>query len=247
LIQPRELGADPKTGEPVSLRKGPFGIYVQSGENPVKVKGKGKGNAKAKDPEKPKRCSLPKGTAVDDVTLEMALVLLSLPREIGKNPDSGSPITAGIGRYGPYVKHGSTYVSIPADESVLDIGLNRAVALIAEAPAKRGGGGKAFADHPADGKPITLHSGRFGPYIKHGRTIASLPKGVEAETLTVDRAVEIIAARAEKGAGKGKSKTTKAKSTKSKSSKAKSSKAKTGISKTAKAKSRKPAARKAAG
>jgi len=250
LVQPRVLGADPKTGEPVSLRKGPFGIYVQCGENPVKVKGKSK--AKAKDTEKPKRCSLPKSTALDDVTLEMALALLSLPREIGKHPEGGAPITAGIGRYGPYVKHGSTYVSVPADENVLDIGLNRAVTLIAEAPAKRGGGGKAFADHPTDGKPITLHSGRFGPYLKHGRTIASLPKGVDAETLTVDRAVEIIAARAEKGAGKGKPKTPKAKSTKSKSSKAKSSKAKPGKaktvkSKTAKATPRKPAARKAAG
>jgi DNA topoisomerase-1 len=177
----------------------------------------------------------------------MALALLSLPREIGKHPDSGSPITAGIGRYGPYVKHGSTYVSLPADESVLDIGLNRAVALIAEAPAKRGGGGKAFADHPADGKPITLHSGRFGPYIKHGRTIASLPKGVEPETLTVDRAVEILAARAEKGAGKGKPNTAKPGSAKPKSSKAISSKAKSSKSKTAKAKPLKPAARKAAG
>ncbi|MHA1599648.1 MAG: type I DNA topoisomerase [Alphaproteobacteria bacterium] len=236
LIQPRELGHDPATGKPVTLRKGPFGIYVQCGENPIKEKGKKK--TKDKDQEKPKRCSLPKDQRPDDVTLELALALLALPREIGMHPESGTPITAGIGRYGPYVKHGPTYVSIPADESVLDIGLNRAVTLIAEAPAKRGSTGKAFADHPADSKPITLHSGRYGPYIKHGRTIASLPKGVEAETLTLDRAVEILTAKAGKTKGKAK-----AVPTKKAKSKAKSKKAKTRKAKPAK---RKPAARKAA-
>ncbi len=235
MIQPRELGRDPATGEPVTLRKGPFGIYVQLGENPSKEKGKGK--KKDKDKEKPKRCSLPKDQRPDDVTLELALALLALPREIGTHPESGTPITAGIGRYGPYVKHGSTYCSVPADESVLDIGLNRAVTLIAEAPAKRGSTGKAFADHPADGKAITLHSGRYGPYIKHGRIIASLPKGLEAEALTVDRAIELLAARAGKSKGKATAKPAK---------KAKTSKAKTSKPKTAKSKRRKPAARKAA-
>ena len=238
LIQPRELGLDPETSKSVTLRKGPFGIYVQLGETPEKAKGKAK--KKDKDVEKPKRCSLPKGMAPDDVTLPIALALLSLPREIGMHPESGTPITAGIGRYGPYVKHGSTYCSVPADESVLDIGLNRAVTLIAEAPAK-GGGGKALADHPADGKPITLHSGRYGPYIKCGRIIASLPKGVDAETLTVERAVEILAARAEKTKGAPKAKPTKAK-TPAKKAPAKKAKAKP----TKKSTRRKPAARKAA-
>jgi DNA topoisomerase-1 len=241
LIEPRVLGRDPVTGEPVTLRKGPFGIYVQCGETPIKTKGKKTKKEKDEDKAKvkPKRCSLPKELRPDDVTLEIALALLALPREIGKHPESGSPITAGIGRYGPYVKHGSTYCSIPADESVLDIGLNRAVTLIAEAPAKRGSTGKAFADHPADGKPITLHSGRYGPYIKHGRTNASLPKGVEPDTLTVERAVELLAARA--GKAKGKAKTAKAKKPTKKKTKAKTSKAKT-----AKSSRRKPAARKAA-
>lgn len=233
LVQPRELGRDPATGEPVTLRKGPFGVYVQLGETPIKEKGKGK--KKDKDEKKPKRCSLPKGQRPGDVTLELALALLSLPREIGMHPESGTSIIAGIGRYGPYVKHGSTYVSIPGDESVLDIGLNRAVTLIADAPAKRGSTGKAFADHPTDGKPITLHSGRYGPYIKHGKIIASLPKGLEPETLTVDRAVELLAARA----GKTKSKVAKAKPVKK-------AKKKTAKKKAAKTKRRKPAARKAA-
>ncbi|MEE8506814.1 MAG: topoisomerase C-terminal repeat-containing protein, partial [Kiloniellales bacterium] len=195
LIGPRELGTDPETGEPVTLRKGPYGLYVQRGE--------------AKDKEKPKRASVPKSLALDDVTLERALALLALPRTIGDHPESGEPLTAGIGRYGPYVKHGSTYRTIPDDEDVLTVGLNRAVALIAEAPARRGGGGgggKEFGLHPADGKPIMLHSGRYGPYVKHGRIIASLPKNLAPEALSLDKAVELLAARAEKTKGGKKAK-----------------------------------------
>ncbi len=195
LIGPRELGTDPETGEPVTLRKGPYGLYVQRGE--------------AKDKEKPKRASVPKSLALDDVTLDRALALLALPRTIGDHPESGEPLTAGIGRYGPYVKHGSTYRTIPDDEDVLTVGLNRAVALIAEAPARRGGGGgggKEFGLHPADGKPIMLHSGRYGPYVKHGRIIASLPKNLAPEALSLDKAVELLAARAEKTKGGKKAK-----------------------------------------
>ncbi len=193
LIGPRELGTDPETGEPVTLRKGPYGLYVQRGE--------------AKDKEKPKRASVPKSLALDDVTLDRALALLALPRTIGDHPESGEPVTAGIGRYGPYVKHGSTYRTIPDDEDVLTVGLNRAVTLIAEAPARRGGGGgKEFGLHPADGKPIMLHSGRYGPYVKHGRIIASLPKNLAPEALSLDKAVELLAARAEKTKGGKKAK-----------------------------------------
>ncbi len=184
LAGPKELGADPETDLMVTLRKGPFGLYVQLGE-PV-----GK--------EKPKRSSLPKGLALDDVTLDKALALLALPRVIGPHPDDGKPILAGLGRFGPYVKHESTYRSIPADEDVTTIGLNRAVTLIAEAPARRGAAGKEIGVHPQDNKPITLHSGRYGPYVKHGKIIASLSKSQEPEGLTLDQAVELIAARAEK-------------------------------------------------
>ncbi len=193
LIGPRELGTDPETGEPVTLRKGPYGLYVQRGE--------------AKDKEKPKRASVPKSLTLDDVTLARALALLALPRTIGDHPESGEPLTAGIGRYGPYVKHGSTYRTIPDDEDVLTVGLNRAVALIAEASARRGGGGgKEFGLHPADGKPIMLHSGRYGPYVKHGRIIASLPKDLAPEALSLDKAVELLAARAGKTKGGKKAK-----------------------------------------
>src|SRR5690606_9427727 len=126
LEGPRMLGTDPETGKPVTLRKGPFGVYVQLGE--------------AEGKEKPKRASLPKGLSPDAVGLDTALALLALPREIGTHPDTGRPIIAGIGRFGPYLKHGDTYKSLPPDEDVLTIGPNRAVALLAEAgPGKTAG------------------------------------------------------------------------------------------------------------
>ncbi len=176
LTGPVELGADPETGEMVTLRKGPYGVYVQLGE-PKGPKGK----------EKPPRVSLPKDFAPAEVTLKTALALLALPRTVGAYPETGEAILAGIGRYGPYVKHQSTYRNIPDGEDVLTIGLNRAVALIAEAPARRGGGagagaGKEIGSHPSDSKPVTLHSGRYGPYVKHGRTIASLPRASPIRT-----------------------------------------------------------------
>ena len=159
---PRELGTDPGTGETVTLRKGPYGVYLQRGE-PKGPKGK----------EKPPRVSLPKGLAPAEITLDMALALLALPRSVGAHPETGQPITAGIGRYGPYVKHESTYRNIPDPEDVLTIGLNRAVTLIAEATARHGSSaGKEIGSHPDNGKPVTLHSGRYGPYGKHGQTIA---------------------------------------------------------------------------
>ncbi len=187
--KPRVLGQDPESGLDVTLRKGPYGIYIQLGEAVEKG-------------EKPKRASLPKGASPEDVDLELALKLLSLPREVGKDPESGETIHAGIGRYGPYVKRGSTYKSLPNDDeplAVLEIGLNRAVSLLAEAP-KRGGASalKSLGDHPSDGKPVTLHSGRYGPYVKHGRLNASLPKGTEAEDASLDLAVELLAKQAEK-------------------------------------------------
>ncbi|RMD63553.1 MAG: type I DNA topoisomerase [Alphaproteobacteria bacterium] len=187
LAGPRLLGTDPETGLPVTLRKGPFGFYLQLGE--------------AEGKKKPKRCTLPKGLAPEEVTLEKALALLALPRTIGPHPDDGEPVIAGIGRYGPYVKHGSTYRSVPADEDITALGLNRAVALLAEAPARRGNAGQELGRHPDDDKPVTLHSGRYGPYVKHGRTIASLPKDADPATVTLETAVELLAARAAKGKG----------------------------------------------
>jgi DNA topoisomerase-1 len=228
FVGPVELGTDPQTNKVVSLRKGPFGLYVQLGE--------------AEGKEKPKRSSLPKGLAPQDVTLEKALALLALPREIGRHPDDGAPVTAGLGRFGPYVKHGSTYRSIPADEDVTTIGLNRAVALLAEAPARRGGGaGKELGAHPDDGKPITLHSGRYGPYVKHGKVIASLPKDMQPEDITLDQAAALIAARAEKMGAK------KAPTKKKAAAKKKPAKKKTAKKSATKSKAKKAAPRKATG
>ena len=201
LDGPKVLGTDPATGKVVTLRNGPYGLYVQLGE--------------AEGKEKPKRQSLLKGMTPDDVTLEKALALLSLPRELGPHPDDGQQILAGVGRFGPYVKHGTKYKTIPADESVLEIGMNRAVALLAEAKAT--GRGRAAAkpirtvgNHPADEAPIELYEGRYGPYVKHAGINATVPRDLKPDELTLDQAVSLLAERAAKGGGK-KPKATRAK------------------------------------
>jgi DNA topoisomerase-1 len=206
-LGPIELGTDPASGLPVTLRKGPYGPYIQLGEAAPKQ-------------EKPKRVSLPKDVSPTDVTLDVACGLLALPREVGKHPDTGNPVSAGIGRFGPYVEHDKKYASIPADENVLTVGLNRAVDLLANAKARGPGrsAGKEIGKHPDDGKPVTLHSGRYGPYIKHGRVNATVPRDRDADAISLDDAVTLIAARATKGgaapaAKKPKKKTTAKKKT----------------------------------
>jgi DNA topoisomerase-1 len=176
----------------VWLRKGPYGLYVQLGEA---QESKGKGKTK----EKPKRTSLPKGMDAATLDLARALALLALPRQIGAHPESGAEIIAGLGRYGPYIRHDGKYISLK-DDDVLTIGLNRAVTLIAEAPA--GAKATALGDHPGDGKPVTVRAGRFGPYVQHGALRATLPKSMEPETVTLDAALALLAAKAAKG-GKG--------------------------------------------
>src|SRR5712671_1252287 len=189
LEGPKVLGIDPVSGKPVTLRNGPYGLYVQLGEPEGK--------------EKPKRQSLLKGMTPDEVTLDKALALLSLPRELGPHPDDGEQILAGVGRFGPYVKHGSKYRTIPTDESVLDIGMNRAVALLAE--AKSAGRGRAarpiriVGNHPADEAPVELYEGRYGPYVKHGGVNATVPRDLKPEELTLEQAVALLAERAAKG------------------------------------------------
>ncbi|MBX6322914.1 MAG: type I DNA topoisomerase [Rhodospirillaceae bacterium] len=202
---PRLLGEDPVTHQPVSLRKGPYGYYVQLGEEEGNGKGNGKGAAK------PKRVSLPKTMSPAEVDLTRALGLLALPREIGPHPDTHEPITAGIGRFGPYLKHGTTYKSLGPDDDVLTIGLNRAVALLAEAPARgRAAPGTAIGAHPADGQPITLHRGRYGPYLRHGKVLASLPRAMADRVPSVEEAVEILAAQAAKKKGKARTRAARA-------------------------------------
>ena len=184
----RVLGLDPESGEEVTVRSGRFGTYLQLGEG--------------KDGEKPKRSSLPKGLAPADVDLETALKLLALPREVGRHPEDGEPILAGIGRYGPYVQHGRVYANIEDGDDILAIGLNRAVTLIAEKQSKGRGGrgaasaGRSLGDHPTAGGPITVRAGRFGPYVNHGKVNATLPKSVDPETLTLEAAVAIVDAKA---------------------------------------------------
>ncbi|HEY6982951.1 type I DNA topoisomerase [Reyranella sp.] len=192
LDKPKLLGIDPASGKEVTLRNGPYGLYVQLGEPEGK--------------EKPRRQSLLRGMTPDDLTLDKALALLALPRELGPHPDDGEQIVAGVGRFGPYVKHGSKYKSIPADESVLDIGMNRAVALLAEARQTRGRASakpvRVVGDHPGDGQPIELYDGRYGPYVKHAGINATVPRDIKLEELTVDQAVGLLAERAAKGGGK---------------------------------------------
>jgi DNA topoisomerase-1 len=196
--QEATLGNDPDTGLPVFLKTGRFGPYVQLGEAAEGAK------------EKPKRAGVPKTWQDQPMTLEPALKLLGLPREIGPHPDDGEVITAGIGRYGPFVRHGSTYASLQDVDEVFEVGLNRAVDLLAQKRAGgargRGAGAKPLRElgaHPVSGKPIAVHEGRYGPYVKHEKTNATLPKDVSPETVTLAQAVELIDARAAKGGKSG--------------------------------------------
>jgi DNA topoisomerase I len=190
----RVLGKDPETGLEVSIRSGRFGPYIQLGE--------------AQDGEKPKRSSIPKGESLDDIDLARALALLSLPREVGRHPESGDPIVAGIGRFGPYVQHGKTYANLEPGDEVLNIGLNRAVTLIAEKVLRPGRGrgavdpGRALGDHPQKGGPIVVKNGRYGPYASHAGVNATLPRDKTPDTITLDEAVALIDARAAHGGGK---------------------------------------------
>jgi DNA topoisomerase-1 len=192
----RILGQDPETGFDVVVKAGRFGPYIQLGEPKDYA-----------DDEKPKRAGIPKGTQPADVDLELALKLLSLPREIGKHPESGLPISAGIGRFGPFVRHDKTYASLEAGDEVFDIGLNRAVTLIAEkvakGPSRRFGAdpGKVLGDHPSLG-PVAAKNGRYGAYVTAGGINATIPDGQDKDSVTLEQAIALIDARAAKGGGK---------------------------------------------
>lgn len=187
------LGTDPETGEEVAIRNGRFGMYIQLGET--------KKAAKGEKAEKPKRATIPKDLEVSAIDLEKALQLLSLPREVGKHPETGKPITAAIGRYGPYVAHDRVYGKLASTDEVFTVGINRAVAAIADAAAKKGGAKtvlKDLGEHPDDGAPIRVLDGRYGPYVNHNRTNATLPKGTEPTSVTLEQALEWIEAKAAK-------------------------------------------------
>ncbi|MDX2027991.1 MAG: type I DNA topoisomerase [Alphaproteobacteria bacterium] len=233
---PRELGPDPVSGLPVSVRVGPYGAYAQLGPAPMAVQpevqqvddGKAKKKKKKKsDAPKPKRASLLKGMDPNIIDLKTALKLLNMPREVGKHPETGEMITANLGRFGPYLRMGTQSKNLPPDDDVLNIGLNRAVVLLAE-PSKGGNrpqrvAGKPLGEHPEDGKAVTLNSGRFGPYVKWGKLMATVTKSYDPENLTLAEAIEILNAKAEKmasGGGKPAKAAKAAKPTKAKKSKA---------------------------
>ncbi|MBE0694427.1 MAG: type I DNA topoisomerase [Aquamicrobium sp.] len=189
----RVLGKDPYTQEEIVLKNGRFGPYVQRG-----------------DGKEARRASLPKGWKVEDMDHEKALALLALPRDVGQHPETGKMISAGIGRYGPFVLHDGTYANLETVEDVFSIGLNRAVTVLAEKKSKFANGKgraapaalKELGEHP-DGGPITVRDGRYGPYVNWGKVNATLPKGKDPASVTVEEALELIAAKGGKtGAGK---------------------------------------------
>jgi DNA topoisomerase-1 len=178
---PSSLGKDPKSGEDVYLLTGRFGPYVQLGEVTETNK-------------KPPRTSLLRGMKSGDVDLSLALKLLSLPRNLGNHPDSGKEIKAGVGRFGPYVVHDGTFKSLAKDDNILEIDLNRAIALLAEAKEKpkKAAELKNLGNHPTKGDPILVMNGRYGPYIKYGKLNVSLPKKEDPEQLTLEKALTYI-------------------------------------------------------
>ncbi len=229
----RLLGHD--AGDPISLRTGRFGPYVQRGE------------ATTENP-KPPRASLPKGWTPDTTDLDRALMLLSLPRAIGQHPEDGQPIEAAIGRYGPYLKHGSKYANLADADEVFTIGMNRAVEVLA-AKQVRGRGAvaeplRALGDHPSGGA-IAVMKGKYGPYVKWDKVNATLPKDMTPESVTVEQALELLAAKA--GAKAKPKKAASPKTTTKTTTKAtpKTAKAKAAPKKTTKAAAKKPSATKA--
>ncbi|ABN75961.1 type I DNA topoisomerase [Cereibacter sphaeroides] len=225
------LGHD-EDGAPISLRSGRFGPYVQKGEVTAEV-------------PKPPRASLPKGWAPDTVDLDRALMLLNLPRLVGSHPEDGQPVEAAIGRYGPYVKHGSTYANLPDVEEVFTIGMNRAVEVLAQKAAGRRGASapaqpiKELGEHP-DGGILAVMPGRYGPYVKWGKVNATIPKGIEPEAITLEEALALVAEKA----GKAPKKKAPARKAKAEEGAPKKAAPKKAAAKTTKTAAKKPAASK---
>ena len=187
----RQLGHHPETGEEVTVRRGPYGLYVQQGEPDPD-------NPKAK----PRRTSLPRGVDGAEITLGQALGLLSLPRFVGTHPERGEPIEAGLGRFGPYVKMGSIFASLDRDDDVLVIGLNRAVDVL----AKKLDSVRTLGPHPKDKQPVLIRKGRFGPYVQHAGVVANVPREQGIDDVTLDGAVALLAERGKPLKARGKAK-----------------------------------------
>ena len=181
------LGDDPASGLAITLKKGPYGHYVQLGADNGALK--------------PKRVALPRSMKPADIDLDTALRLLALPRELGRHPETGETIVAGIGRFGPYIKHGATFKSLAADDDVLTIGVNRAVVLLAEPAAQRRSGPRLLrelGEHP-EGGTVVVYAGRYGPYVSHDGVLASLPRTADPDTFSLDQAVSLLAVQRQKG------------------------------------------------
>jgi DNA topoisomerase-1 len=185
----RKLGHHPDTGEDITVRRGPYGLYTQQGEpDPADKK------------SKPRRTSLPKGMDGDAITLEQALGLLSLPRLVGKHPETGQDMEAGLGRFGPYIKMGSIFASLDKDDDILSIGVNRAVDVIGRKLASV----RILGQHPKDRADIQIRKGRFGPYAQHGQTVANLLKHQTMDDITLEDAIALLAERGKVLAPRGK-------------------------------------------
>ncbi|MCC7522937.1 type I DNA topoisomerase [Candidatus Uhrbacteria bacterium] len=184
---PTSLGNDEETGLPIFLRSGSYGPYLQIGEDTDDKK------------NKPKRASVPKTVPLETLDLAKARSILALPRKLGVHPESGKEIKAGLGRFGPYIVHDGDFRSIKAPDDVLEIQLPRALEMLAQPKGVRGGGaGKEIGKHPEDGKPVTLHSGKYGTYVKHGKINATIPKDQKPEDITLEQAITLITERASK-------------------------------------------------
>jgi len=223
------LGVCSETNKPVFVKVGRFGPYVQRGT--------------PEDDDKPQNASLLKGMEVEDIDLATALKLLSLPRTLGEHPDKKEPVVAHNGRFGPYVKCAEETRSLPADVSPLDVTLAQALELLAQPKAGRRAAKskepiKVFETSPVTGQPVQLLDGRYGPYVTDGKTNASIPRGLETEEVTFERALDLLAVRAAKGPSK---KATKKKTAKKKASKKKSAKKKAAKKKSVKKKASKKA------
>jgi len=188
-IQERSLGLDPESGVPIVAREGPYGPYVQLGS--------------AEGKEKPKRVSIPKGMTLEDMSLNYGLLLLSLPRPLGKDPKSGKEVTVGIGRYGPYVHLAGTYRNLTSPAFLFEIELDEALKLLETKPGREVL--KELGPHPDSGIDLKILNGRYGPYVTDGKLNASIPKGMDPNEVIMEEAVELlIRAEARKSKGKGK-------------------------------------------
>ena len=232
-IYPKSMGE--VDGKDLTLKKGPYGVYLELALTEEEMQDKRR---------RPKRSPLPKGDDPESLDYERAVKIISMPREVGPYPETGEVILAALGPYGPYLKLGKDYFSLPASEDVLEIGINRSVELVAEGLKKKEANRpKPIGTHPEDGEEVTVQNGRYGPYVKWGKLNAPLPKGTELEDVTIEQAVTALAERAKKvSSKKAKGKKASTKKSSAKKSKSKKTSAKKSVAK--KAKSKKASAKK---